>query len=235
MAWVEAAKRRAAERAAEHVGNGFIIGLGSGSTSAYAIRVIGERIKRGELREVKGVPTSLQAVDEAVKAGVPLTSLDEYPSLDLAIDGADQIDEEFNAIKGGGGALLREKIVAHASKNFIIIADETKLTLRLGVGCPVPVEVLPFAVRPVMREVSELGATANIRTGKGKLGPIVTDNGNLIIDADFDAIPDPKNLERSLKAIPGIIETGLFLGYTDIAYVGDKEEVRKLQRKLGAT
>ncbi|RLI10573.1 ribose 5-phosphate isomerase A [Candidatus Bathyarchaeota archaeon] len=231
MSWVEAAKRRAAERAVEHVESGAVVGLGSGSTAAHAIRIIGARIRSGELDDILGVPTSLQAAAEAVSAGVPLTTLDEHPVLDLAIDGADQIDGELNAIKGGGGALLREKVVAAASKLYIIIADGTKLAARLGEGCRLPVEVLPFALVPVLQRIEGLGAEAAVRSGSGKLGPVVTENGNLIIDADFGAIADPARLEAQLKAIPGVIETGLFLGYADLAYLGTEEGVRRLARR----
>ncbi len=229
MSWIEAAKRRAAEKAVEHVEDGSVVGLGSGSTAAHAIRFLGVRLKSDELKEVLGVPTSLQAAGEAVNAGVPLTTLDEHPDLDLAIDGADQIDGALSAIKGGGGALLREKIVASASKLYIIVADEKKLTKRLGDGCRLPVEVLPFALRPVLHRIGELGADVAVRSGGGKLGPVVTDNGNLIVDADFGVIHNPRKLEVELKTIPGVIETGLFLGYVDIAYLGTREGVRQLK------
>jgi len=229
MSWIEAAKRRAAQKAVEHVENGSVVGLGSGSTAAHAIKFLGVRLKSGELKEVLGVPTSLQAAGEAVNAGVPLTTLDEHPDVDLAIDGADQIDGALNAIKGGGGALLREKIVASASKLYIIVADEKKLTKRLGDGCRLPVEVLPFALQPVLHRMGELGADVEVRSGGGKMGPVVTDNGNLIVDADFGAIYEPRKLEAELKTIPGVIETGLFLGYVDVAYLGTREGVRQLK------
>lgn len=231
MDWREAAKRRAAGRAIDMVESGHVVGLGSGSTAALAIRLLGARLRSGELEEVLGIPTSLQAAAEAIEAGVPLTTLDEHPIPDLAIDGVDQIDGELNAIKGGGAALLREKVGASASERFIIVADETKLTKRLGEGCRIPIEVLPFALRPVLRRIRGLGAEASVRSGSGKLGPVVTDNGNLIIDASFGAILDPKRLEADLKAIPGVIETGLFLGCVDIAFIGTKGGVTRLERK----
>lgn len=231
MSWIEAAKRRAAEKAVEHVESGSVVGLGSGSTAAHAIRILGTSLRSGELEDILGVPTSLQASAEAIRAGIPPTTLDEHPVLDLAIDGADQIDGELNAIKGGGGALLREKVVASASRRYILVADGTKLTSCLGEGCHLPVEVLPFALGHVLRRISELGAEAVVRTGGGKLGPVVTDNGNLIVDADFGAIQEPNRLEAELKATPGIIETGLFLGYADVAYLGNEDGVRRLERK----
>jgi ribose 5-phosphate isomerase A len=168
---------------------------------------------------------------EAAVAGIPLTSLAEHPELDLAIDGADQIDEGLEVIKGGGAALLREKIVASASREYIIIADERKLTQNLGDGCLLPIEVLPFSLGVVQRKIHALGATTAVRPGKVKLGPVVTDNGNFIIDADFGPLSEPRKIDSELKAIPGVLETGLFLGYADIAYIGTPEDIRKLQRK----
>lgn len=228
MSWIEAAKRRAAEKAVEHVESGYVVGLGSGSTAAHAIRAIGDRLRSGRLEDILGVPTSLQAAAEAISAGVPLTTLNEHPELDLSIDGADQIDGRLDAIKGGGGALLREKVVASASRLYVIVADETKLTERLGEGCSIPIEVLPFALGPVLGRIGELGGEATVRSGSGKLGPVVTENGNLIVDADFGAISEPRRLEAELKAVPGVIETGLFLGYADVAYLGTEEGVRRL-------
>lgn len=221
-------KRRASEKAVEHVESGFIVGLGSGTTATLAIRLIGERLRAGILRDILGVPTSLQAAQEAISSGIPLTTLDEHPEIDVTIDGADQIDHELRAIKGGGGALLREKVVASSSRLRIVVADETKLTERLGVGCPVPVEVHPFAIKPVYMRLLKMGAKPRIRTGTGKLGPVVTDNGNLIIDVSFNALSDPKRLEESLKAIPGVLETGLFIDLIDLAYIGTREDVRRL-------
>ncbi|MEM2996565.1 MAG: ribose 5-phosphate isomerase A [Candidatus Bathyarchaeia archaeon] len=223
-------KRRASEKAVEHVESGFIVGLGSGTTATLAIRLIGERLRAGILRDILGVPTSLQAAQEAISSGIPLTTLDEHPEIDVTIDGADQIDHELRAIKGGGGALLREKVVASSSRLRIVVADETKLTERLGVGCPVPVEVHPFAIKPVYMRLLKMGAKPRIRTGTGKLGPVVTDNGNLIIDVSFNALSDPKRLEESLKAIPGVLETGLFIDLIDLAYIGTREDVRRLGR-----
>ncbi len=230
MSGADQAKRRAAEAAAAHVRSGSVIGLGSGSTAIHLIRIVGSRLGSGELTDVLGVPTSYQSSAEATRVGIPLTSLDEHPELDLAIDGADQIDEGLEAIKGGGGALLREKIVASASREYIIIADEGKLTRILGDGCPLPMEVLPFSLGATLLKVKALGADVVIRSGKGKLGPVVTDNGNFIIDADFGPMPNPRKIDEELKAIPGVLETGLFLGYADMAYIGTPEAVRKLQR-----
>jgi len=229
MSWVDEAKRRAAEAAAKHVESGTIIGLGTGSTAVHLIRVIGSHLSTGALTDIKGVPTSNQTTAEAKEAGFPLTTLDEYPELDLGIDGADQIDTKLDVVKGGGGALLREKIVASACKTYIIIADERKLTERLGDGFPLPIEVLPFSATPTKRRVEELGASVKLRM-RDASETFVTDNGNHILDADFGGIGDPGWLEAELKAIPGVLETGLFLGYADVAYVGGRDDVKKLEK-----
>jgi len=207
-----------------------VVGLGSGSTALYFIRILGSRLETGDLHEIKGIPTSHQSSEAAIEAGIPLTSIDEHPILDLSVDGADQIDMQLRAIKGGGGALLREKVVAAASNTYVIIADERKVTEHLGEGYSLPIEVFPFSRRAVLKEIEGLGAKVTIREAKGKLGPVVTDNGNIIFDADFGWIQDPHNLEKTLKLIPGVLETGLFLDYADLAYIGTKEGVNKLER-----
>lgn len=226
----EAMKRRASERAVEHIKSGFIIGLGSGTTAAMAIRLIGAKLREGELRDILGIPTSLQAAQEAISSGIPLTTLDEHPEIDVSIDGVDQIDTQLRAIKGGGGALLREKVVASSSRLSIVVADETKLVDKLGLGCSVPVEVHPFAIRPVCLRLMRMGVEARVRTGTGKLGPVVTENGNLIVDVHFGALEDPRRIEESLKAIPGVIETGLFIDLIDLAYIGTHEGVRRMEK-----
>jgi len=216
--------------AVKHVKNGFVLGLGSGSTAAYAIQEMGRRIKQEGLR-ILGVPTSYQALLVAVDCGIPLTTLNEHPQLDLTIDGADQIDGSLNLIKGMGGALTREKIVASASKQLIIVVDETKLVERLGTNHPVPVEVLPFALPTIMFKVREMGGKPVLREGKGKVGPVVTDNGNFIIDVDFGPVSTPKELDSLLKSVSGVIETGLFVEMADIIYVGRSTGVQRLERK----
>ena len=227
--WREKAKQEAAREAVKYVENGFVLGLGSGSTAAYAIKEIGRRIVEEKLK-VWAIPTSYQALFLAVKNKIPLTSLYEHPEIDLTIDGADQIDKHLNLIKGGGGALTREKIVASVSKKVIIVADETKLTEKLGVNCPIPIEVLPFALPHVNKKIEELGGRAALRKARNKVGPVITDNGNLIIDAEFDAIAEPKKLQTELKNIPGVIETGLFLGMASIGFIGGRRGVRKLTK-----
>lgn len=226
--WIEKAKRNAALEAVKHAKDGFVIGLGSGSTAAYAIEAIGDRIKKEELC-VYGVPTSYQAFTLAVKHKIPITTLEEHPILDLTIDGADQIDEKLNLIKGMGGALAREKIVASASKKLIIVADESKKVKILGEkNHPVPIEALPFAVPFVTRKIKEIGGSSLLREGTKKVGPVITDNGNVIIDAYFGLIQEPKKLEQKLKFIPGIVETGLFIKMANVAYIGKRSGIEKL-------
>lgn len=228
MSWRDKAKRAAATKAAEHVETGSIVGLGSGSTVAYALQDIGRRILEGEL-QILGVPTSHQAFLLAVKHKIPITTLDEHPVLDLALDGADQVDEELNMIKGLGGAFTREKIVASAAKTMVIAIDETKLSNHLG-SLPVPVEVLPFALATVKRRLQSLGGKPVLRDAKKKVGPVVTDSGNFILDIQFGSISNPKELNQELKSVPGIIETGLFADMADVIYVGGKSSVRRLER-----
>jgi ribose 5-phosphate isomerase A len=220
-----------AEAASSLVESGTVIGLGSGSTAAHFIRQVGTRLTSGDIVDVLGVPTSHQAAADALKAAIPLTTLDEYPILDLTVDGADQIDGNLDAIKGGGGALLREKVVASASKKYVIIADGNKLTKTLGEKQALPVEVLPFSLGSVILKIEELNGKPVLRKGSSKLGPVVSDNSNFIIDIDFGPIREPKTLDARLKSIPGIIETGLFLDYTDIAYVGKRGTFEKIVRK----
>lgn len=230
MGWREEAKKKASLEAVKHIKDGFTIGLGSGSTVAYAIQEIGKRIQQRKLR-ILGVPTSHQAMMLAVHCGIPITTLNEHPQLNLTIDGADQIDRQLNLIKGMGGALTREKIVASATKQFVIVADETKLTEKLGTNCVVPVEVLPFALPTVMLKMQEKGGKPVLREAKGKVGPVVTDNGNFIVDVDFGPIKAPKELDSKLKSIPGVIETGLFVEMADVVYVGTPTTVERLERK----
>jgi ribose 5-phosphate isomerase A len=228
--WIEKEKKNAALEAVKHVKDGFMVGLGSGSTAAYAIEEIGNRIKH-EALHVLGVPTSYQALLLAVKHRIQITTLEEHPTLDLTIDGADQIDEELNLIKGMGGALAQEKIVAFASKELVIVADESKKVKVLGENNhPVPVEVLPFAASIVMRKMREISGKPVLREGTGKIGPVITDNGNVIIDVEFGLIRDPMKLERRLKEFPGVVETGLFINMAKLAFLGKRSGVEKLEK-----
>jgi ribose 5-phosphate isomerase A len=229
VSWREDAKKRVAFEAVKHVKDGFVVGLGSGSTAAYAIQELGRLMKQEGLH-ILGVPSSSQAMMLAVGSGIPLTTLDEHPTLDLAIDGADEVDKKLNMIKGGGGALTREKIVAGAAKQVVIVADENKLVPKLGTTFKVPVEVLGFALATVSASIKELGGTPFLREGKGKVGPVVTDNGNYIVDVDFGPIDNVEELNFGLKLIPGVIETGLFLNMADIVYLGKQDGIIMLEK-----
>ena len=227
----ETPKINAALEAVKHVRDGFVVGLGSGSTAAYAIEAIGNRIKQEKL-QILGVPTSYQAFALAIKHGIPTTTLDEHPQLDMTIDGADQIDKELNLIKGMGGALTREKIVASASKKLIIVADESKKVKLLGENDhPVPIEILPFAAPIVAEKIRKIGGNPALREGAKKVGPIVTDNGNFIMDTHFGIIRKPLELEQKLKSIVGVVETGLFVEMANIVYVGKAGKTEKFERK----
>ncbi len=227
---VQEAKQRAALEAVKHVKDGFIVGLGSGSTAAFAIEALGARIKREKMR-VMGIPTSYQAFLLAVECEIPITTLDEHQQIDVTIDGADQVTPELFLIKGMGAALAREKIVAAASNLNIIIADEKKKVKVLGENNQsVPIEVLPFALSLVKRKIIEAGGKPVLREGKGKLGPVITDNGNAIFDSYFGEVAKPAELEVKLKMTPGIVETGFFVGLTDIAYIGTISAVERIEK-----
>jgi ribose 5-phosphate isomerase A len=227
---IQTAKKNAALEAVKHVKDGFIVGLGSGTTVAFAIEALGERIKKEKI-SIMGIPSSYQAFQLAVQYGVPITTLDEHPIIDVTIDGADQITPELYLIKGMGAALAREKIVAAASKLNIIIADENKRVKVLGENNQaVPIEVLPFALSLVKSKIGELGGIPVVREGKGKLGPIITDNGNMIIDAVFGLVEKPQELAVKVKMIPGVLETGFFIGLTDIVYIATPNKVEKIER-----
>ncbi|MFQ6065639.1 MAG: ribose 5-phosphate isomerase A [Candidatus Bathyarchaeia archaeon] len=230
MSWIEEARKKAASEAVKHLRDGFTVGLGSGNTAAYAIKEIGRKIRR-EKWKILGVPTSHQASRLAVNSGIPMTTLEEHPKLDITIDGADQIDKELNLIKGMGGALTREKIVASVTKELIIVADQTKLVDRLGKNQTLPIEVLPFALPTVTLRIEKMRGKPVLREGSGKVGPVVTDNGNFLVDTDFGLIESPKELNLELKSIPGVIETGLFVDIADVVYVGKPEGVDRLKRE----
>jgi ribose 5-phosphate isomerase A len=215
-------KRAVGHRAADCIQDGMIVGLGTGSTAVYLVERLGERVREG-LRVV-GIPTSERTAAQARSLKIPLGTLEEHPHVDLAIDGADEVDPHGNLIKGLGGALLREKRVARAAREFIVIVDESKLVVVLGERCPVPVEVVQERWEDVRRELGSLGARAEIRGGEEN--PYVTDNGNWILDAAFSGIPDPPELERVLSEIPGVMENGLFVGLTSRVLIGSPEGVR---------
>jgi ribose 5-phosphate isomerase A len=223
---LEREKAAAAAKAVELVTDGMRVGLGTGSTAAYAVRMLGERVKKG--LSIVGVPTSERTRELALEVGVPLTDFTKVQELDLAIDGADEADRSLRLVKGGGGALLREKIVASASRRFVVIADSTKLVDRLG-KFPLPVEVVRFGWPLVARGLSLLGARPKLRLGKDG-ATFVTDEGNYILDAHFDVIRDPKGLARTLSATPGVVDHGLFLGMAKTLIVASGDSVEVIER-----
>ncbi|SFR35528.1 ribose-5-phosphate isomerase [Halogeometricum rufum] len=214
-------KRRAAERAAELVSSGATVGLGTGSTAAFAIRALGRAVADGA--DVRGVATSFASRELAREVGIPLVSLDEVSTVDVAIDGADQLDADLNLIKGGGAAHAREKIVDAMADRFVVVADPSKVTETLD--RTVPLEVLPDARTAVAARVETLGGEATLRRADRKDGPVVTDNGNLVLDCAFGAVADPASLATDLSATPGVVEHGLFVGVADEAYVGTDDGV----------
>jgi ribose 5-phosphate isomerase A len=222
------AKRRAGNMAAEIVEDGQVIGLGTGSTVAFALERLSERIIGG-LR-CSGVPTSLQTAQRARALGIPLTTLDDHAVLDIAIDGADQVDAAFRLIKGGGAAQTREKCVADVAGRLVIVVDQSKIVETLS--APVPIEVLPFAVPFVFRCLLGMGGQPMIREGVRKDGPVITDNGNMVIDCGFGEILDPKTLESRIQCLPGVLSCGIFSQYTEktVVICGEPGQARVLSR-----
>ncbi len=225
-------KRLVGEAAANLVEDGMRLGLGTGSTTAEALRALGRRIAEEGLRVV-GVPTSFAAERLARAHGIPLATLDDLDTLDLALDGADEVFADGGAIhliKGRGAAHTREKVVASAAERFVVLVDPSKEVARLGAKMPVPVEVLPMAEAPVARALRALGGVPELRMGRKKDGPVVTDQGFWILDTRFDAIADPAALDRALHAIPGVLEHGLFVGLATDVLVGEADgTVRRLR------
>ncbi|HUI84408.1 MAG TPA: ribose-5-phosphate isomerase RpiA [Candidatus Binatia bacterium] len=222
-------KQQAAEYAVRRIQSGMTVGLGTGSTAMFAIRRIGELLQSGELRDIVAFATSRQSSEAAVALGIPMLPEDLPGSIDLTIDGADEVDPQLDLIKGGGGALLREKLVAQATAREIIVVDESKLSPRLGTLHVLPIEVLPFGWRSTARYVESLGAKYLLRqTPDGR--EYRTDQGNLILDCDFGPIPEATKLARQLEARAGIVEHGLFLGLTDAVIVAGASGVRELRR-----
>jgi ribose 5-phosphate isomerase A len=225
-------KQQVGYAAAARVQSGTIVGLGTGSTTAFAIQAIGERLQSGDLKDVKGVPTSFQAIVLARQFGIPLVGLDEIEKIDVAIDGADEVDPQKNLIKGGGAAHTQEKIVDCLADQFIVVVDSGKLVDSLGSTFLLPVEVLPMAVSPVMRAIEKLGGKPQLRMGVKKAGPVVTDNGNLVIDVKYDRIDNPVELEKTLNNIPGVLENGIFAGVADVILIGEIKDGQPLVREM---
>ena len=219
-------KEAAARASLKFVQDGQVVGLGTGSTAAYFIKLLGERVKNG-LR-VRGIPTSVRSRDLALSLGIPLTTLDECQEIAVTVDGADEFDPQLRLIKGGGGALLREKVVASASKTVVIVTDASKQVPVLG-RFPVPVEVIPFAQALVAKKISALGSQVSVRAGADG-NPFVTDEHNHILDCRFGEIGDADALARRLSDMPGIVEHGLFIGLASVVLLARGSEVEELRR-----
>jgi ribose 5-phosphate isomerase A len=218
--------------AADRVQSGTIVGLGTGSTTAYTIQALGDRLKSGQLKDIKGVPTSFQSEVLAKQYGVPLTTLDEIDRIDIAIDGADEVDPHLNLIKGGGAAHTREKVVDYLAAQFIVVVDSSKVVDKLGSTFKVPVEVLPMAITPVTRAIEKLGGKPELRMGVKKAGPVITDQGNMVLDVKFDNLDNPGELEKTLNNIPGVLENGLFVNCTDLVLVGEIKDGKPIVREI---
>jgi ribose 5-phosphate isomerase A len=222
-------KQQAADAAVGEVRSGMTVGLGYGSTALLFVRSLAKKVASGELSDITGVACALAMEAEARSLGLTVSSLDQHPVMDLTVDGADEVDPALNLIKGGGGALLREKVVAQASRREIIIVDESKMSEHLGDKWALPVEVVPFALRPVSEYVASLGAQVKLRLLAGG-EPLVTDQGNWIIDCDFGPMDDPAAVARSLEGRAGLVDHGLFLGLADEVIVAGSEGIRRVTR-----
>jgi ribose 5-phosphate isomerase A len=220
-------KAAAARASLRFVRDGMTLGLGTGSTAAHAVRFLGEQVRAG--LKVRGIPTSVHTQELAASLGIPLTTLDECQQIDVDIDGADEFDPQLHLIKGGGGALLREKIIASASQQVVIIADSSKQVAVLG-EFPLPVEVIPFAQPLVAKRITALGATVKLRQDT-KGNPFITDEGHHILDCSFGQIPDPPTLARKLSDMPGVVEHGLFIDLATVVLCAKGENVAELRRK----
>lgn len=220
-------KKIAGYAAAELIEDGNVVGLGTGSTTHYLIERLGQRVKDEKLN-ILGIPTSYQSFLLAKNAGITITTLDEH-SIDIAVDGADEVDKDFNLIKGGGAAHTLEKIVDESARRFVVIVDDSKLVEALG-EFPVPLEVIPQACRTVSDHVKAINGIPSLRMAQRKDGPVITDNGNFVIDVKFESIDEPAILEKELNSIPGVVENGIFSGIVDEVLVGTPDGVKTLKK-----
>ena len=230
-------KQAVADAAVRQIKDGMVLGLGSGSTAALMIQGLGAKLASGELNNIVGVTTSFQGEVLAAELNIPLLSLNAVDRIDLAIDGADEVDPSFQLIKGGGACHVQEKLVAARAERFVVVVDSTKLVDRLNLGFLLPVEVLPGAWRQVKQELEKFGGLAELRMAQRKAGPIVTDQGNLVLDFKLDGgIGDPTALEQRINNIPGVLENGLFVNLADEVLVGEVNSgvagVRSLEKRL---
>ena len=222
----EELKKLAAEKAVEYVEDGMIVGLGTGSTVEYSLRKLGTLVKDG--LKIKAIPTSMHTKRIAKEENIPLTTLEENPEIDLTIDGADEVDSNLNLIKGGGGALTREKIIAYHSKKVIIIVDDSKVVKALGIDFSLPVEVLKFGWTSTKKVIEGFGCNVKMRKIMGE--PFITDNSNYVLDCEFEKIDEPEQLETDLNLVPGVVENGLFIGLTTKVIVGGKQGIMTLKK-----
>lgn len=223
----ESLKRIAAEKATESVTSGMIVGLGTGSTVYYALLKLGTMVKEG--LDIVGIPTSAGTEKIAIEQGIPLTTLAFHPTIDLTIDGADEVDAHLNLIKGGGAALVREKIIANASKRILIVVDESKVSRVLGTTFPLPVEIMQFGWEATQTEVNRICGKSDLRLAPiqdESQQPLVTDNGNYILDCHFDGIPTPEQVELRLNNIPGVVENGIFVNRADKVIISTPSGIR---------
>ena len=221
-------KKQAGERAVEYIEDGMTIGLGTGSTVEYSLKKLGKLVREG--LKIKGIPTSIHTQRIAKKEKIPLTTLEENPVIDLTIDGADEVDSNLNLIKGGGGALVREKIIAFNSKKVIIVIDDSKIVKALGIDFPLPVEVVKFGWTSTKKTLEELGCNVELRRVMEN-EPFITDNSNYILDCEFERIIEPVQLEININNIPGVVENGLFIGLVDEVIVGGKQGISTLNKE----
>jgi ribose 5-phosphate isomerase A len=222
----EELKKLAGEKAVEYIEDGMIVGLGTGSTVEYSLRKLGTLVRDG--LNIKGIPTSMHTRRIAKEQNIPLTTLEENPEIDLTIDGADEVDSNLNLIKGGGGALTREKIIAYHSKKVIIVVDDSKVVKALGIDFSLPVEVLKFGWTSTKKVLENFECNVEMRKIMGE--PFITDNSNYVLDCEFDKIEDPEQLEMDINSIPGVVENGLFIGLANDVIVGGKQGIMTLER-----
>lgn len=229
---VKLMKQEVGRAAAAQVKSGTVVGLGTGSTTAFAIQFIGERIASGELKDIKGIPTSFQASVLAKQHGIPLATLDDVDHIDIAIDGADEVDPQMNLIKGGGAAHTREKVVDGLAERFIVVVDSSKLSDKIGTIFALPVEVIPMAIAPVTRALEKLGGKVDMRMGVKKDGPVITDQGNMVLDVTFSGIDNPAEMEKAVNNIPGVLENGLFVGLATEVLIGEVKDGEATVRSM---
>ncbi|CAN5631960.1 ribose-5-phosphate isomerase RpiA [soil metagenome] len=229
---VKLMKQEVGRAAAAQVKSGTVVGLGTGSTTAFAIQFIGERIASGELKDIKGIPTSFQASVLAKQHGIPLATLDDVDHIDIAIDGADEVDPQMNLIKGGGAAHTREKVIDGLAERFIVVVDSSKLSNKIGTIFALPVEAIPMAIAPVTRALEKLGGKVEMRMGIKKDGPVITDQGNMVLDVTFNGIDNPAEMEKDINNIPGVLDNGLFIGLATEVLIGEVTDGKATVRSM---